>query len=366
MNRTLLVYLLLGLVLIAALPVSSQSNTSPTCQVAFSGFDSLIVFEPSTGTVERWGETGRLNLLGWSPDADSVYAAEFGLLDVPLVEVGRDMQRQIAILSTPSAAFSPTDPLVAYVDVTALTTSQATPDARPQIEILDLESTLITEFAEITPELSSLLWSPDGQALAVIASSGLVQIYDANSGEILSSAALDLPVTLSLLERPQWSPDGSTIVFVVGAAESPSVEATSVPPVGDEIAMLVASGRQDIYLFNVTEGTATLFAENGFQPAWSPDGQYLAYLNNDGLQITPVQESLSEITIPLNVPAALPSWSPDGEQIAILLSSDALQTYPDQIALVTLDGEVSVTDLDTLLHPVPAVWNPRCESTSGG
>ncbi len=112
------------------------------------------------------------------------------------------------------------------------------------------------------------------------------------------------------------------------------------------------------------------------QYSWSPDSQWLAYQGVEGGQkwIYKVRrdgtenQSLTKPNQMINPQAhSWPSWSPDGEKIAYLWSGDGLLEHVDTINIITEDGQVIQTNLDSAVRPLtdytiglygPFSWSP--------
>ena len=150
---------------------------------------------------------------------------------------------------------------------------------------------------------SSHCWSPDGKKVAYVSTQFKIQIYD------LVHQTLT-PLTdgsLGMEENPDWSPDGSRIVFSA-----------------------IEGGNQDIFIIN-TDGTGLDRVTNHLaidaSPDWSPDGMKIAFSSTrDGDRIEDIfvidlSQGMEEDG---NNPIQLtfgdtfdidPDWNPDGSII---------------------------------------------------
>jgi Tol biopolymer transport system component len=145
----------------------------------------------------------------------------------------------------------------------------------------------ITNGADVGP----IRWSPDGTQLAVVervGTGGARDIYlrDAQGGNRQR-------LTFNGGTDPQWSPDGSNIVYVA-------------PGVG---------GAWDLYLINVNTGLLTNLtnsSQDELSPLWSPDGEWVAFgagNSNSGFEITRIDVNGANRT-PLGIGGFPGDWQP--------------------------------------------------------
>jgi TolB protein len=105
-----------------------------------------------------------------------------------------------------------------------------------------------------------------------------------------------------------WAPDGKHFVFE-----------SNRPPVS-------ASGVAGLWVMNVNGTGIRKLADEGTDPAWSPDGRTIAFrrYNSPGIWLTNSDGSNQrQLTVPPQNPGSesggsdqSPDWSPDGKQIA--------------------------------------------------
>ena len=173
--------------------------------------------------------------------------------------------------------------------------------------------------------------------------------------------------------HPRWSPDGSQIAFLARARShhaelyAMAADGSNVRLVATTLTKEVTEYGQEIWNTNWDrtreelrqgkevgkEEGAGLRAVVLAPPAWSPDGERLAFLVEDGVD-WPLQKILYTVRADgtemkrLAAVEGVPAWSPDGQRIAIAMH------VGDEVALVTLaaDGSdlkqiTTITDRET-------------------
>lgn len=191
-------------------------------------------------------------------------------------------------------------------------------------------------------------WSPDGAKIAFTSNrSGSNQIY-------LASAESGSPIQLTSDQQndlPVWLPDGKQLAFRTNDG----------------------SGLWWWRIINLETSSVIRFSEPSYDffsqtPAWSPDGQRMAYMSlveqqarNDGSSQIHVKniDGTNDVALTNDIWANVsPVWSPDGKRIAFLSERDG--TY-NQFALYVMDDDGSnVIKLTQVVYSesVTYTWSP--------
>ena len=149
-------------------------------------------------------------------------------------------------------------------------------------QVLDFES------ATFAPDWVS--WSPDGRSLAFTRAETLyvVRIADKRVRRILRGGVY----------APDWSPDGSRLVFVRnadrrtggGSVQSVDLNGRNLetiasgghPDVSPDGSKVVFATREGIRVIPISGGRSSLVARRAEHPEWSPDGRHLAFTRETG------------------------------------------------------------------------------------
>lgn len=177
-------------------------------------------------------------------------------------------------------------------------------------------------------------WSPAGEQIAYTSDRGGTEYGPGEERysdpmnvwyvEKLSIPPYILPAATRLAGTEEWptfSPDGNLIAVEVRSKTG------------------VTGARTDLWTINLSTGETTkLAAGDGsvYQPAWSPDGKNIAYIQRSGDQndvwILPVDGGKPYKLTSIGSCAA-PVWSPDGKFLAFFKQSDPVSFEADYVQL---------------------------------
>lgn len=181
-------------------------------------------------------------------------------------------------------------------------------------------------------------WSPDGSRIAFKSASA--SNYEISVMNADGSGRRQLTSTPVAEEEPTWSPDGSQIAF---ASKDPNDNTAS----DLEIWTINADGSGRRQLTNTANGVRDT------HPAWSPDGDRIAFLSegragdtNSNIYVmdtNPATDDAINLTPNTSDPVYQandeePSWSPDGEQIVYSTILDVWKMNDDGTGKTNLTG----------------------------
>jgi eukaryotic-like serine/threonine-protein kinase len=245
--------------------------------------------------------------------------------------------------STTNPAPSSTNvPIVAVISITPAPTVTKTPTITPTIAPTETSTTTPTSSITPTPQPTAL--GGADQIAFASTRSGAVEIWIMNIDGSGSKQVTNIPEGAC---QPRWSPDGTRIafvspcvrnltsypgasIFIINQDGTNLVPLPSAPggdydpawsPGGEEIAFtsLRGDGVPGIYVINLIDYAVRPLIQDEARaishPAWSPDGNMIAYVNSDNrvwVMDVKKEERRSLVIGGENFIIHGPSWSPDG------------------------------------------------------
>jgi len=212
---------------------------------------------------------------------------------------------------------------------------------------------------------------------------GLPQIFTMNSD---GSNPVQITTFTDGACQPDWSPDGSKIVFISPCKERKDIykgsglfiaeaDGTGVTPLisvpggdyepdwspdGNRIAFTsLRDGISHIYLYDIQANTATLLSaptSNDRRPDWSPDGSKIVFettrLGNSQVWVmNDTGKGAREFANLNNGASYMPTWSPSGQFISFVQGTD-------QPWLTSREyGNSSAPEIK--LQDLRSIWNPQ-------
>ena len=267
-------------------------------------------------------------------------------------------------------AFSPEGEWIAY---TVGTTDLEEETRETRIWMVDVNGTQVLPMTGVGSSASRPRFSPDGKYLSFLASrnGGKSQVWVLNrvGGEAQQLTRIEQGV-----QSYEWAPDGSKLLLTIRDPETDSTD-TPQPWVIDRLQFkrdytgyLTDDRRSHLYVWTLADSSLKQVTEGEYdasQPTWSPDGRLVAFVANrteepdaNGnsdiwLVDTQVDDAPSSVRQLTTNPGSdgQPAFSPDGRWIAYVtvIAPEIIWYATSHLAVISLDGgepALLTTELD--------------------
>ncbi len=217
------------------------------------------------------------------------------------------------------------------------------------IPLYDMQAnTLIDEFPG--DWALGVAWSPDGRALLMQNIREVLQKATINDdGSTNSVQTLYATNGNRVIYNPQWSPDGSQIVFITHST---------------------SAGKPRLHLIDADGGNERILVDEVMDdygvPQWSPDSTQIVFTatnhDTDGLHLVATDDGDLR-TIGESVHLYIrPAWSPDGSRIAF----SGFYGGDDGLYALGMDREIAPMPLGVAVRTGLPIWSPPVVWSSDG
>jgi Tol biopolymer transport system component len=245
------------------------------------------------------------------------------------------------------------DSLSLSPDQTRIAFNTSGPRSRSQIATIRTDGSRLQELGPEGMFTYAPNWSPDGTMIAFMGEpvSGpgpqfQIFVMDADGSNVrrlTTPRNLGADPAWSMSAQPQWSPDGSTIVF------SKETDPETKHGWSGRIWTVPVDGGSPSPL------TTTLGADE-HDPSYSPDGSQIAYYRDGGIWVMGADGTDPRQLVPAGF---APRWSPDGTLIAYSTTRGGSRTTPAKsmnLNVVDVATGKHRQVVDVAVNESPPVW----------
>jgi TolB protein len=233
-------------------------------------------------------------------------------------------------------------------------------DHRPNVEVGQVEIAGVQEgYNRLALWANYPAWSPNGSEIAFMSDVGteypnLRVIFPDHEPDMGSSPLASAPGrdwSQQTVEHPSWSPNGDKIVVAT---------------------YLTDGSIGQVWIYNITTGHWTAVTdskEGAYDPAWSPDGEWIAFTMREGGRTdiyvvnadaqTWTEEYPTPVKLTTDGASRSPAWSPDGSKLAYLTLANT--SFDLHAAAFRIDAD-GTPGLDS---PQKLTDNANIDATSG-
>jgi uncharacterized protein (DUF885 family)/WD40 repeat protein len=333
-----------------------ERDGDPAYGLAFSPDSTLLAFSGDDGGIVLWDVEGGQAVRTLRGHGDYVYSLSFSPDGSMLASGGIDRAALLwgipteaslgePLLPAPSplATAPPSSPRTGAVN--GLIAFSSYRDGESKIYTMDADGSRITPLSRTTLRETRPAWSPDGTRIAYVRRLGHSnhEIFVMNADGSGATQLTGSP--LSVESEPTWSPDGSRIAFI----SNQSLNVYML--VGRFNVWVMGADGSDPKLLTELGGTNT-------SPDWSPDGSRIVFdsTRDENHEIYVINADGSGPRNLTEHPAGdfNPTWSPDGRRIAFVSDRDGEQ----EIYVMNADGSGQTRLTSSVGMNLGPAWSP--------
>jgi Tol biopolymer transport system component len=339
-----------GVVAVAAVIVAGGLLVTPALGIGSRLLDLIQGFSPPRPTREA----------GWSPDGRKILyvsRSERNTWDLYVINVDGSGQRRLTSVSSASAAWSPDGRKIAFQGPLRAPDASHPRRVRGALWVINADG---SGKRRLAPKGEDPAWSPDGRTIAFATFSGIYVVNADGTGQRgLAGTSVAGSRTGGHMSSPAWSPDGRKVLFLSDAG--------TLCDFCFHLYVVNADGSGERRLEH-KDKTGPRRMVGDFSPAWSPDGQRIAFVRRSflptGLDVGVVwvmradgreQRKLTrERRAEGRSLHARVAWSPDGRKLAFASGRDGNA----EVYTINTDGSGLRRLTDSPEYDGDAVWSP--------
>lgn len=353
--------------------VTPSTTNSDSQRILFTaseeGIDNLFSIKPNGEDLQKVTKFDTGYLFSVSPDLSHVAYTTHNLLDyggegsvvsnsgmyiVPISNINNPSPELISrsedIFALSYPIWSPDNSQIAMVGARLNNTEFSLYDEG--LYVIDIEADEINFLVEIEAAMvDDLVWSPNGEQLAIISGSGIAEAILSVVNKDGSDLTELLGDSNSRIYRLAWSSDSTQITV------NESLDDTTYTKTVDVNSGLITDRSDDVVTDNrgvwFSDGSKVAFVSINQDEQPYDSNREIYVLNNDGSGLIQFTEY-----DPNTVWDSCPIWSPDGTQLAFI---SRYLTDENIAELIASDGEnriVLMRDSEDMRVDCPLAWTP--------